>query len=76
MKIGEKVEAYFGRVMEVANDMQNCGEDLKDVTVVEKFLRSLTENFNFVVCSIEESKDIDQLYVDELQRHFRFMRAR
>lgn len=67
MKIGEKIEAYFGRVMEVANDMRNCGEDLKDVAVVEKILRSLTENFNFVVCSIEESKDIDQLTVDELQ---------
>lgn len=67
MKAGEKIEAYFGRVMEVANDMRNCGEDMKDVAIVEKILRSLTENFNFVVCSIEESKDIDQLYVDELQ---------
>lgn len=67
MKIGEKVEEYFGRVMEVSNDMRNCGEDLKEVAIVEKILRSLTENFNFVVCSIEESKDIDQMSVDELQ---------
>lgn len=67
MKAGEKIEAYFGRVMEVANDMRNCGEDMKDVAIVEKILRSLTENFSFVVCSIEESKDIDQLSVDELQ---------
>ena len=29
--------------------------------------RSLTEKFNYVVCSIEESKDIDALTVDELQ---------
>ena len=35
--------------------------------VVEKILHSLTEKFNYVVCFIEESKDIDALNVDELQ---------
>ena len=67
MKIGESLNDYFGRVMEIANDMSNCGENMNDVKIVEKILRSLTENFNFVVCSIEESKDIDLLTVDELQ---------
>jgi hypothetical protein len=47
--------------------MRNCEEDMPDVKIVEKILRSLTEKFNFVVCSIEESKDIDKLIVDELQ---------
>ncbi|XP_024969208.1 uncharacterized protein LOC112508729 [Cynara cardunculus var. scolymus] len=67
MKGGESVINYFGRVLVIANDMQNCGEDMDDVKVMEKILRTLTENFNFIVCSIEESKDIDQLTVDELQ---------
>ena len=40
---------------------------MPDVKIVEKILRSLTDKFNFVVCSIEESKDLDQLTVDELQ---------
>jgi len=40
---------------------------MSDVKIVEKSLRCLTNNFNFVVSSIEESKDIDQLIVDELQ---------
>ena len=40
---------------------------MSNVKIVEKILRSLTDKFNFVVCSIEESKDIDQLIVDELQ---------
>ncbi|XP_050897906.1 uncharacterized protein LOC127104795 [Lathyrus oleraceus] len=67
MKLGEGVSEYFPRVMSTANDMRNCGEDMNDVKIVEKILRSLTDNFNFVVCSIEESKDIDDLTADELQ---------
>ena len=65
MKAGETVSDYFARVMSVANKMR--GEQMTDVTIVEKILRSLTEKFNYIVCSIEESKDIDQLSVDELQ---------
>lgn len=34
---------------------------------MEKILRTLTEKFNYVIFSIEESKDIDALTVDELQ---------
>ncbi|CAL1397608.1 unnamed protein product [Linum trigynum] len=67
MKEGESITDYFGRVMIVANSMRNCGEDLTDVQIVEKILRTLTERFNYVVCSIEESKDIEQLSVDALQ---------
>lgn len=65
MKNGEGVTSYFARVMETANDMRTCGESMDDVKIVEKILRSLTENFNYVVCSIEESKNIDCLTVDE-----------
>ena len=53
MRIGESVTDYFGRVMVVANDMRNCGDDMEDVKIVEKILRTLTENFNYIVCSIE-----------------------
>lgn len=67
MKIGESVSDYLARVMLVANIMRNHGENMSDVKVVEKILRSLTEQFNYVVCSIEESRDIDSLTVDELQ---------
>ena len=67
MRSGETVNDYFGRVMVVANDMRNCGDDMPDVKIVEKILRTLTENFNYIVCSIEESKDIDSLSVDALQ---------
>jgi hypothetical protein len=67
MKAGEGVSEYFSRVLTVANKMRTYGERMTDVTVVEKILRSLSEKFNYIVCSIEESKDIDQLSIDELQ---------
>ena len=37
--------------------------DMNDVKIIEKIIRSPRDNFNFVVYSIEESKDIDRLTV-------------
>nr|DAD41107.1 TPA_asm: hypothetical protein HUJ06_015430 [Nelumbo nucifera] len=67
MKSGEGVSDYFSRVMSVANKMRVHGEQMRDVTIVEKILRSLNDKFNYIVCSIEESKDTDRLSIDELQ---------
>ncbi|XP_050902807.1 uncharacterized protein LOC127115267 [Lathyrus oleraceus] len=67
MKKGESINDYFGRVMTVANDMRNYGEDVSDVKIVEKILRTLTDKWNYIICSIEEAKDIDQVPVDALQ---------
>ncbi|KAL1221312.1 hypothetical protein V5N11_002154 [Cardamine amara subsp. amara] len=67
MKNGESISDYFTRVMVVSNDMRNCGDDMQDVKIVEKIMRTLNESFNYIVCSIEESKDIDNLSVDALQ---------
>ncbi|XP_049406033.1 uncharacterized protein LOC125869606 [Solanum stenotomum] len=65
IKPGKLVSMYFSR--------DNCqqdrihGERLEDVTIVEKIMRSMLPKFNFVICSIEESKDLDTLSLDELQ---------
>ncbi|KAL5763072.1 hypothetical protein ACOSP7_019336 [Xanthoceras sorbifolium] len=67
MKVGESVNEYFARTLAIANKMKTNGEDKGDVAVVEKILRSMTPKFDYVVCSIEESKDIDTLSIDELQ---------
>lgn len=40
---------------------------MSEEDVVEKILRSMTPNFSYVVCSIEESKDLSTLSIDELQ---------
>lgn len=53
--------------MEISNKMQFHGKKMEYVTIVEKVLRSLTSKFDYIVCLIEESKDIDALSLDELQ---------
>ncbi|XP_022567782.1 uncharacterized protein LOC111211146 [Brassica napus] len=67
MKESDSITDYFSRVMMVSNDMRNLGEEMPDEKVVEKILRTLVEKFTYVVCAIEESKDIKDLSVDELQ---------
>jgi hypothetical protein len=36
------------------------------VIVIEKILRSITRKYDYVMCSIEESNDLDVLTIDEL----------
>ncbi|CAL2258075.1 unnamed protein product [Prunus armeniaca] len=40
---------------------------MDDVVIIEKILRSMTSKYDYVVCSIEESNDLDILSIDELQ---------
>ena len=67
MKAGETVNEYFARTLTIANKTKANGEKMGDVAIIEKILRSLTQKFDHVVCSIEESKDLDILSIDELQ---------
>jgi RNase H-fold protein (predicted Holliday junction resolvase) len=67
IKTGENITEYFAKVMIIANKMRIYGEEMRDVTIMEKILRSLTDKFNYIICSIKESKDITVLLIDELQ---------
>jgi len=48
------------------NQMRRNGEALTDARITEKILRSLDPKFDFVVVTIEESKEVDKLIVNEL----------
>ena len=67
VKVVESITYYFACILFVARKMRVYGEKMKDFTIVENILRSLTDKFNYVVCSIEESMDVDALIIDELQ---------
>ncbi|WKA06778.1 hypothetical protein VitviT2T_024662 [Vitis vinifera] len=67
MKEGESVDEYFARTLTIVNKMKIHGESMKQVVIIEKILRSMTSRFDYVVCSVEESNDLDTLTIDELQ---------
>jgi hypothetical protein len=67
MKVGESVTNYYARTMEISNKMRFHYEKMDDGVIVEKILHYLAPKYDYVVCSIEESKDIDTLSLDELQ---------
>ena len=50
----ESVANYFLRIDEIVNCMKNLGEEIKEVVLVEKVLRSLSPKFDSKVSSIEE----------------------
>ena len=67
MKTEESVSDYFARTLVIANKMRVTGEKMKDVVVIEKILRSMTSRFDYGVCSIEKSNDVDTVSIDMLQ---------
>jgi len=68
MKSDETITNYFARVLTVSNKMKSNGENMPDKKIVEKILCILTEKFTYIIVSIEESKDTDNMSINELQR--------
>eukprot|EP00253_Pinus_taeda_P020619 PITA_20619 len=62
----ESVANYFLRVDEIVNCMKNLGEEIKEVVVVEKVLRSLSSRFESKVSAIEEKENLQNLKMSQL----------
>jgi len=67
MKEDETVNEYFARTLRIAKSMKMCGECMRGNIIVAKILWFMTLKFNYVVCSIEESNNLDTMTIDELQ---------
>lgn len=67
MKEGETVNAYLGRTLSISKKMKACEENVKEADITRKILRSLVPKFNYVVCSIKESNNVETLTVVELR---------
>ena len=50
----ESIASYFLHIDDIVNCMNNLGEEIKEVTLVENVLRSLSTKFESKVSSIEE----------------------
>ncbi|XP_019442360.1 PREDICTED: uncharacterized protein LOC109347086 [Lupinus angustifolius] len=68
MESNERVAQLFNKVITHTNAMNACGEKISDQSIIEKILRTLTPRFDHIVVAIEESKKIEEMKVQDLQR--------
>ena len=61
----ESFDSFYGKLNEVVIGKFNLGEKM-DSKIVRKILRSLPESFRAKVTGIEESKDLNDIKIQEL----------
>ena len=66
MSEDESFDSFYRKLNEVIIGKFNLGEKTEDSKVVRKILRSLPQSFRAKVTAIEESKDLDEIKVQEL----------
>ena len=66
MSEDESFDSFYSKLNEVVIDKFNLGEKTEDSKVVRKILQSLPKSFRAKVMAIEESKNIDEIKVQEL----------
>jgi hypothetical protein len=62
----EDIATYFLRVDEVVNAIRGLSEELNESLVVQKVLRSLLLKYDSKVSTIEETRDLRKMAMDEL----------
>ena len=62
----ESFDSFYGKLNEVVIGKLNLGEKTEDSKIVRKILRSLPKTFRAKVTAIEESKDLDEIKIQEL----------
>ena len=66
MSEDESFDSFYSKLNEVVVSKFDLGEKTKDSKIVRKILQSLPESFRAKVTAIEESKDFDDIKVQEL----------
>jgi len=59
----ESIAIFFLRVDEIVNSMKNIGDVIKDATIVENILSSLTPKFDSKVFTIKEMQHLKSLTI-------------
>jgi hypothetical protein len=62
----ETFDEFYTRINDLRNSVVSLGKRVSDVKLIKKILRSLPKHFRIKVTSIEESKDLDSMKIEEL----------
>jgi hypothetical protein len=57
---------FYTKISDLRNSMVSLGKQISDVNLIRKILRSLPEHFRIKVTTIEESKDLEEMKIEEL----------
>ena len=66
MKEGESIQTFFSHISTLINQIGSNGDTMKNKKIMQKYLRVLPSRFNYVVATIEVSKDLSKLTLVEL----------
>ena len=66
MKESDNIDSFFTHVIGMVTQIRSHGETLEEKMIVEKILRSLPSRFDVIVTTIEETKDLSKVTIDEL----------
>jgi hypothetical protein len=57
---------FYTRINDLINLMVSLGKKVSNAKLIKKILRSLPKRFRIKMTSIEESKDLDSMKIEEL----------
>jgi len=57
---------FYSKMSDLRNSIVSLGKPISDVKLIRKILRSLPECFRIKVTTIEESKDLEEMKIEEL----------
>jgi hypothetical protein len=57
---------FYSKMSNLRNQIVSLGETVSDAKLIRKILRSLPERFRIKVTTIEESKDLEEMKIEEL----------
>jgi hypothetical protein len=62
----ESFNEFYTKISDLRNSMINLGKEISNAKLIKKILRSLPERFRVKITTIEESKDLDSMRIEEL----------
>jgi len=57
---------FYSKMSDLRNSMVSLGKPISDIKLIQKILRSFPEHFKIKVTTIEESKDLEEMKIEEL----------